>query len=97
MYAGDTCMRCKGIPTPSVSVSGRLDPIRIHCDAWKWGNQFPSVTNVFSGIQSAADADAAADARYGCSLMLCSHLTSAFASTSTSLSKFNIASTVMQT
>ena len=59
------------------------------------GNQFPSVTMCSSGIQSAADADA--DARCGCSLVLCSHLTSAFASTSTSLSKFNIASTVMQT
>ena len=26
----------KGIPTPSGSGRGRLGPIGIHCDAWKW-------------------------------------------------------------
>ena len=54
----------KGITTPSVSVSVKLDPIEIHCDAWKWWVRFPSVTMYFNGIQF----DAAADA--GCVLGL---------------------------
>ena len=30
--------------TRSVSGSGRLNPIGIHCDTWKWGSRFPSIT-----------------------------------------------------
>ena len=66
-------MEPKRIPTPSGSItaSGRLDPIGIYCDAWKWGwggmIDFQWDSN---GIQSAAATDTDAAAWCGYSLKI---------------------------